>query len=255
MVKYVMFMLLIFSLCKRGAIPVELVDMVIMQDSTSTHRIGSYPVFDGNINEFVKIHMNYPLQARMDSIEEVVYVRFEVDTFGKTCGHHVIWGNHPDLVHEALRISRLISFKRPAIQDGHPVKMSYVLPVDFSLLKDGSDDLISCLQNMPVYSRGSLQKVINSNLRYPCSAILDSLEGTVYIAFIVDTNGVTRDHWVLRGVRFDLDQEALKVTRLIKFDKPAMESSGKPVSILYIYPVKFSLTKIKTRSRDKPNVN
>ena len=35
----------------------------------------------------------------------------------------------------------------------------YVLPVDFRLLKDGSDDLVLCLQNMPVHFRGSLREV------------------------------------------------------------------------------------------------
>ena len=126
----------------------------------------------------------------------------------------------------------------------------YVLPVDFRLLKDGSDDLVLCLQNMPVHFRGSLREVITSNLSYPRSAVLDSLEGTVYIAFIVDTNGITKNHCVLRGVRFDLDQETLRVIRLIKFDKPAMQAPGRPVSVLYFCPVKFSLAKVKTSSRD-----
>lgn len=62
----------------------------------------------------------------MDSIEEIVYVRFDVDTLGKTHGHHVIWGKHPDLIREALRVSQLVSFKKTATQNGHPVKMSYV---------------------------------------------------------------------------------------------------------------------------------
>ena len=114
----------------------------------------------------------------------------------------------------------------------------YVLPVDFRLLKDGSDDLVLCLQNMPVHFRGSLREVITSNLSYPRSAVL------------VDTNGITKNHWVLRGVRFDLDQETLRVIRLIKFDKPAMQAPGRPVSVLYFCPVKFSLAKVKTSSRD-----
>ena len=97
-----------------------------VDDSTSVHKVGTYPVFDGDINDFVKTHLNYPLQARMDSIEEIVYVRFDVDTLGKTHGHHVIWGKHPDLIREALRVSQLVSFKKTATQNGHPVKMSYV---------------------------------------------------------------------------------------------------------------------------------
>ena len=243
------FIFLTFLVNKQGFVLQGVVNDGV-DDSTSVHKVGTYPVFDGDINDFVKTHLTYPLQARMDSIEEIVYVRFDVDTLGKTHGHHVIWGKHPDLICEALRVSQLVSFKKPATQNGHPVQMSYVLPVDFRLLKDGSDDLILCLQNMPMYFRGSLRDVITSNLTYPRSAVLDSLEGTVYIAFVIDINGITKNHWVLRGVRFDLDQEALRVTRLIKFDKPAMQASGRPVSVLYFCPVKFSLAKVKTSSRD-----
>ena len=99
------FIFLTFLVNKQGFVLQGVVNAGV-DDSTSVHKVGTYPVFDGDINDFV------------------------------THGHHVIWGKHPDLICEALRVSQLVSFKKPATQNGHPVQMSYVLPVDFRLLKD-----------------------------------------------------------------------------------------------------------------------
>lgn len=62
----------------------------------------------------------------------------------------------------------------------------------------------------------------------------------MYVEFYIDTVGFTFDHRVLRGKRDDLDEEALRVTRLIKFDHPAKQR-GKPIIVQYMVPVKFTL--------------
>ena len=57
---------------------------------------------------------------------------------------------------------------------------------------------------------------------------------------MIDTVGNTFDHVVVRGIREDLDQEALRVARLIKYDAPAMQKD-KPVIVKFVVPVDFSL--------------
>ena len=80
-----------------------------------------------------------------------------------------------------------------------------------------------------------LFKLINENL-----AQFDTLSKseTVYVQFLVDTMGVTHQHKVLKGVNQQLDEEALRVCRLIKFDHPAMRT-GKPVETYYTVPIRF----------------
>ena len=86
-------------------------------------------------------------------------------------------------------------------------------------------------------------------MNYPSKALRDSLEGWVYVEFIVDTLGFTINHKVIRGVRQDIDDEALRIARLIKFDKPALQR-GKPVEVKYCLPIIFELpTKKKDRRR------
>ncbi|WP_350472289.1 energy transducer TonB [Parabacteroides caeci] len=67
-----------------------------------------------------------------------------------------------------------------------------------------------------------------------------SIEGRVLISFMIDTMGNTFDHVVVRGIREDLDQDALRVARLIKYDTPAMQKY-KPVIVKFVVPIDFSL--------------
>lgn len=95
---------------------------------------------------------------------------------------------------------------------------------------------------MPEYSEDGkgLTQFINFNLVYPEQAINDSIEGTVFLTFWVDTAGNTNEHVVLAGVRNDIDEEALRIARLIKFQKPAMKR-GSPVAVRYNLPIEFKL--------------
>jgi TonB family protein len=112
-------------------------------------------------------------------------------------------------------------------------------------------EIISALESAPIYKSGSeaFLKMIETNLIYPQSALMDSIEGKVYVQFWVDSIGNTINHIIIRGIRQDLDEEALRVARLIKFDKPAMQS-GKPVRVKYNLPVEFKLPE-KTEHRKK----
>ena len=98
---------------------------------------------------------------------------------------------------------------------------------------------ISIAEEMPLF-KGDLNEFVQQNLRYPESAKSDSFQGRVFISFWVDTTGSTVEHKVIRGIRDDLNDEALRVTKLIVFEKPAMQR-GKPIKIKYTVPVEFKL--------------
>lgn len=107
--------------------------------------------------------------------------------------------------------------------------------------------LINALDSWPTYYKTNfLNEFIQSNLKYPKTALKDSLEGIVYITMIVDKEGRTSDHTILKRVREDLDNEALRVSRLIKFDLPAFQG-GKPVKVKYLIPVTFKLTHFRNQ--------
>jgi TonB family protein len=104
--------------------------------------------------------------------------------------------------------------------------------------------MINALESWPEYGGGfsALKEMIDSNLIYPSSAVSTSIEGKVFVEFWVDTCGITSDHRILKGLHKDLDEEALRVARLIKFSKPAMQA-GKPVNVKFVLPFEFKLPK------------
>lgn len=101
----------------------------------------------------------------------------------------------------------------------------------------------------PVF-RGDIRLFIQKNVIYPESAIRDSLEGKVFVTYVVDKLGFTKNHSIEKSVRPDLDKEAIRVTKLIKYDRPAMYK-GKPVLFTYTVPVVFKLKKYDTKSYHK----
>lgn len=70
------------------------------------------------------------------------------------------------------------------------------------------------------------------NLVYPEEALRHRIEGNVHIAYEVDDNGVVTSARVLKGLGFGLDEEALRLIRLLRFEKVKnrgirLRSSGK----------------------------
>ncbi|WP_075603696.1 energy transducer TonB [Saccharicrinis aurantiacus] len=110
------------------------------------------------------------------------------------------------------------------------------------LAKAQEEYIITYIEEAPSFS-GDLKKFIQNSIVYPPSAKLDSTQGNVFVTFWVDTLGYTQEHKIAKGIRTDLNKEALRVSRLIKFEKPAMQR-GKPVKIQYTIPVNFYLNGI-----------
>lgn len=98
------------------------------------------------------------------------------------------------------------------------------------------------VEELPAYPGGTeaLQKFIQSNLQYPAEAKNAGLEGTVMVIYTINEKGEVTNAKVIRGVRMDIDKEALRVTNLIKGWKPAMHG-GRPVSATVTMPIEFKL--------------
>lgn len=110
-------------------------------------------------------------------------------------------------------------------------------------------EMVTFIEETP-YFNGDLKEFIQGELIYPLSAIKDTVEGTVVISFIIDTLGLTINHKVVKGIRDDLNNEALRIAKQIKFDKPALQK-GKPIAVEHTVPVVFDLRHLKKKSKCK----
>ena len=226
------------------------------------------PIFDKKfpekstekLREFVLENLRYPETAQVDKIDGQVYVEFWVDTIGNTFEHKIVKSVRKDLDDEILRVAKLIKFDLPAMNNGKPIGICYGFPITFSLsekvkpsrklnfsfgqrqnFETNDDFLITSISDAPVFKGGvdSLKTFIFKNLKYPKSALKDSIVGAVYVSFWIDVDGKTTEHEIIKGVREDVDKEALRIAHLISFESPAMQR-GKPVRVKYTIPVIFN---------------
>jgi len=95
---------------------------------------------------------------------------------------------------------------------------------------------------MPSFPGGeaALIRYIQDHLRYPAEAIMDGMQGTVYIRFVVDREGKVVDAELVRGLRGDMDRAALKVVAGMPDWNPGM-NNGHPVAVIQTLPIDFRL--------------
>ena len=96
---------------------------------------------------------------------------------------------------------------------------------------------------MPKYPGGydSLATFLRRQIKYPKSALQDSVQGKVMIRFTVDTTGTVINATVINSVRSDLDSICLSAAeRLPKWTAGRLD--GKPVAVYFNLPIKFRLS-------------
>jgi len=86
----------------------------------------------------------------------------------------------------------------------------------------------------------SLMEFIAQNIRYPVSAQKGKISGKVYVGAYIDAKGNLKVAKILHGVHKDLDNEALRVVKLITKWLPAIHE-GTPVESALTIPVTFEL--------------
>jgi protein TonB len=99
------------------------------------------------------------------------------------------------------------------------------------------------VDSQPEFEGGlkALQKFLQSQLRYPVVAREEGQEGTVYARFVVEESGNIGDIQLMNNPGYGMDEEALRVIKMIPaFKKPAL-LGGVPVKVYFQLPISFKL--------------
>jgi protein TonB len=78
------------------------------------------------------------------------------------------------------------------------------------------------------------------NVRYPALARENKIEGTVVVSFVVNKLGNVEDIKIVRDIGMGCGDEVLRAIHKLGKFKPGKQN-GRPVSVVYRLPVKFSL--------------
>lgn len=85
-----------------------------------------------------------------------------------------------------------------------------------------------------------LMHYLSRNIKYPKMAKRKGIEGTVYISFVVDTEGRAKDFDVYESVSPDLDNEGIRVLREMPLWQPGI-AQNRVVKVKYNLPIRFRL--------------
>ena len=107
---------------------------------------------------------------------------------------------------------------------------------------DLTKDAFDVVEQMPEFPGGAeeMMKFMMNNVKYPKEAMDKGTEGQVMVMFVVDKDGSVVEPQVVKKVDPLLDEEALRVVKLMPKWKPGMQR-GEIVRVKYTIPVSFRL--------------
>ena len=112
------------------------------------------------------------------------------------------------------------------------------------------DPIFIVVEEMPIFrpdicntstqGNAELMKYVGRTIQYPAVAAENSIQGKVYITFVVSPHGLVTNVQISRGVHPSLDKEAIRVVNSLPAFSPGKQR-GKPVRVQYSIPISFVL--------------
>ncbi|MGM0530889.1 MAG: energy transducer TonB [Bacteroidota bacterium] len=109
--------------------------------------------------------------------------------------------------------------------------------------EEEENQIFVVVEDMPEFKGGGInafRKYVQENIKYPTVAAENGIEGTVFVQFVVDTDGGISNVTVTRGVDPSLNEEAIRVIRNAPEWEPGQQR-GNPVRVQFTIPIVFRL--------------
>lgn len=107
---------------------------------------------------------------------------------------------------------------------------------------DKDTAVLRTVEQIPEFPGGIVQfmKWLTRNLRYPPQAQQQKIQGKVVVSFIVNKDGSISAPTIVKSVDPMLDNEAMRVVKMMPRWKPGLEK-GKPCRTMFAIPINFVL--------------
>jgi TonB family protein len=115
----------------------------IVNDTTIYNVVDKMPVFPGNLQDYMGLHLHYPESALENNVQGTVYLSFIVSQTGMVKDVKVDKGISPDLDTAAVEVVRGMPQWNPGIEKGTSANVRLHLPIKCSISKN---------LNNPVYT-------------------------------------------------------------------------------------------------------
>lgn len=109
-------------------------------------------------------------------------------------------------------------------------------------LNEDDEEALKIVEELPEYPGGMVEfvKWLTATLKYPPAALRQKIEGKVMVSFIVNKDGSLSDIKISQSANKLLDNEALRVARMMPKWKPGTED-GKPCRTKIAIPIVFAI--------------
>jgi TonB family protein len=188
-----------------------------------------------------------------------VFISFIVETDGSLSDIEVLRGINSRADNKAVEVIANMPKWNPGEQRGQAVRVRYNIPFHFTEETDIKSDkkpvntvntiqtadgktVYTLVDEIPEFPGGkeTLTSYLQNQTYYTKEAEEKGIEGTVFISFIIETDGSTSNIIVLRGIHPELDEIATEVIRNMPSWKPG-KKEGVNVPVQFNIPVKFTL--------------
>lgn len=195
----------------------------------------------------IQRELKYPAAAIQQGIAGRVFVSFTVGEDGRVRGANIVKGIGGGCDEAVLAAVARLPVFTPGRQVGHPVPVSFTVPVTFRMQAPAPlpDSLLArrvytYVEHMPELPGGggvpAIVQAIRQRLVLPAAAGKGSARDVVHVAFSVSTAGTVRDARVVKGVNPGLDAAVLAAVNQLPAFTPGSQN-GRPVVVSYTVPV------------------
>ena len=233
--------------------------------------VDQMPEFPGGTEallKFVANNVKYPEKAKDEEISGRVFISFVIEKDGSVSNVELKRGIGGGCDDEAVRVVKAMPKWKPGIKDGKPVRVSYMMPINFKLtddtptksvkkteankpdMKPNADGVYQIVEEMPCFPGGDqkLMEYIANNINYPQEARDKGIEGRVFIGMVIEKDGSVSKVKILRGIGGGCDEEAERVISSMPKWMPG-KVGGEPVPVSYMLPVNFKLQEKQSKKK------
>ncbi|MCC8426890.1 TonB family protein [Mucilaginibacter sp. UR6-11] len=206
------------------------------------------PQFPGGLEalgKFLGGNVRYPKEDRENGVSGKVICTFVVETDGTLSDVRAVRGPSETMKKEAVRVMLTSPKWTPGTQNGAPVRVSYTLPIQFTLGEPEDNEVYQKVDKQPAFKDGWMEgftKFLSSNIRYPAADRKNGVEGKVIVQFVVETDGSLTNFKVIRTPSEAMGAEAVRVLSLSPKWNPGILNL-KAVRTMYTVPINFALDK------------
>lgn len=195
--------------------------------------------------EAIQSKLVFPIEAKEKGIIGKVFIEFIIEPDGTTSNHKVIKGIGGGCDEEAMRAMVAANVQwNPGKQKNMAVRQKYVIPIRFGevpVAQEANGVYLQAEESAgPVGGMEVLYNEINTNLKIPVDARRNSISGKVFIEMIIEPDGSTSNHRIIKGIGGGCDEEALRVLSQASTKWHPANHGGKVVRQKVVLPVMFS---------------